>query len=133
MLSCSLKTFLYVRIASITNVTIMANGKCIGILHNSCTDDNIETNPTKIIMKIAMLHKEIPLLQIWSVSLYAIVSFVLIFSFSDIFFFLIIVLSFAWEVHRVNDTHCRSLSCKKLGVTLVFTELLEGIDTFSVK
>ena len=113
MLSCSLKTFLYVRIASITNVTIMANGKCIGILHNSCTDDNIETNPTKMIMKIAMLHKEIPLLQIWSVSLYAIVSFVLIFSFSDIFFFLIIVLSFAWEVHRVNDTRCRSLFSKK--------------------
>ena len=52
MLSCNLNTFLYVRIASITNVTIMANGKCIGILHNSCTDDNIETNPTKIHRKI---------------------------------------------------------------------------------
>ena len=45
MLSCSLKTFLYVRIASITNVTIMANGKCIGILHNSCIDEKIEINP----------------------------------------------------------------------------------------
>ena len=133
MLSCSLNTFLYVRIASITNVTIMANGKCIGILHNSCTDDNIETNPTKMIMKIAMLHKEIPLLQIWFISLYAILSFIFILFFGDIFFLFNYCFMIVMEVHRVNDTRSRSLSCKKLGVTLVFTELLEGIDTFSVK
>lgn len=114
MLSCSLNTFLYVRIASITNVTIMANGKCIGILHNSCTDDNIETNPTKMIMKIAMLHKEIPLLQIWFISLYAIVSFLLIFSFSDIFFLFNYCFMIVMEVHRVMTLVVEACPAKNL-------------------
>ena len=84
-------------------------------------------------MKIAMLHKEIPLLQIWFISLYAILSFIFILFFGDIFFLFNYCFMIVMEVHRVNDTRCRSLSCKKLGVTLVFTELLDGIDIFSVK
>ena len=114
MLSCSLKTFLYVRIASITNVTIMANGKCIGILHNSCTDDNIETNPTKMIMKIAMLHKEIPLLQIWFISLYAILSFIFILFFGDIFFLFNYCFMIVMEVHRVMTLVVEACPAKNL-------------------
>ena len=62
----------------------MANGKCIGILHNSCIDEKIEINTTIIIMKIAILHNEIPLLEIWNNSLYEIAFLIRLFLFCDI-------------------------------------------------
>ena len=87
-----MNTFLYVNIVSITNVAIMANGKCIGILHKSCIDDNIEISPTIITMKIAILHNDIQLLEISSIPLYEIVLLILLFSFGDIFISNLIIL-----------------------------------------